>query len=170
MTGYKQEFLTLGIAQAGYYATSPNAWGEMPCSIQGYDRKLAPYLGELVEGGLVVDKRLVLIDVLIDGVVAGPMLNESLPPKTYRRMGEEIKVPIMGEDGEYRREDGAKFSGFDYISRDVYLAYWRKRGALIGRRRGDVIKWESGITTPIAPFEQREQAKDNWLPIELRRG
>ncbi len=151
---YKSEYTTLGIAMAGVYATCHNPLGDMACSVTIYDTKIEAYYGDLVEGGVVIDKRpCVDREDFVSMVVSGPMLKESLPSghKEVFDFGyPRTLVACSAED---------KFSGFDYIALDIYLGIWRKAGAQIGKRVGNEIHWEDGTTVPIPEASQRFNRK-----------
>lgn len=147
---YKKEYTTLGIAGGGVYATAPSQWSDTAVSITIYDRRLIPYLGNLVEGGVVIDKRpCVDRDDFVAMVVSGPMLKESLPAGCKEVFDFAIPrtvVPVV---------QGETLRSLDYIALDVYLDIWRKVGAKIGKRVGDTIVWENGYIFPIPPEDQR---------------
>lgn len=149
---YKVQYTIMGIALAGVWAHSPNPYSATsPISTTIPDNRLMPYLGEVVEGGTVIDKRLCSEGKLIDLVMSGPMLQESLPSRTvngaltkdHRTVG--IETPAS--------EAGLK--GFDYVSLDLYLELWREAGALIGKRQGEKIVWEDGRETVIPSESER---------------
>lgn len=156
MDPYKQEYTTLGIAAAGCYATAPNPWSkDSAASITIYDRRLTAYLGELVEGGIVIDKRpCVNRDDFVSMVVSGPMLQESLPHDTKR--GWDSTEPCT-------LEQAREAKGFDYLSLNLYIQVWAEKGARIGVRVGDKVYWNDGplfgwgIPQDIPPAELRYQ-------------
>lgn len=161
---YRKEYTTLGIALAGVYASAPNQWSDHAASISIPDNRLTPYLGDLAEGGVVVDKRSVPIARLVELSVSGPMLKESLPAGTKDVFSFDERKPVPVVEGE-------KLGGFDYIALDVYLNIWRKAGARIGKRVADAIHWEDGEVYPIPPEAERWQATaaDDWAKPYLRR-
>lgn len=137
---YKPEYTTLGAAMAGPYATIGHN-----VSVTGLWGDLESNYGDVVEGGTIIDKRNVDHAVLVTGVVSGPMLNEDLPPRTRDRLFE----------GQSPATEDDKFGGLDSISMDLYLAIWRKVGARIGQRQGNVVAWEDGTVETIRPVDQR---------------
>lgn len=141
-----EEYLTLGIADAGVYATAYNKWApDRPSSITIYDRRLEAYYGDLAEGGLVLDKRPCREnDEFIKRVVCGPMHGQHLPSKTRDSWGKHIPC-----------ESAKEASGFDLVSTDLYLSYWRELGAKIGYRKGNYIEWENGEKDEIPSEEDR---------------
>jgi hypothetical protein len=150
MDAYKKEYTTLGVGGGGVHATAPSQWSDTTAQITIYDRRLTPYFGDLVEGGVVIDKRpCVDRDDYVKMVVSGPILQESLPPghkNVFDYGSPRTIIPCTTED---------KFSGLDYVSLDIYLALWSKMGAKIGKRVGDEIHWENGEITSIPPAELR---------------
>lgn len=154
MNPYKREYTLLGIAAAGVYArVGPNT------SVTIYDRRLSPYLGDLAEGGVVVDKRpCVNHPDFYQLVCNGPLLKESLPAGTKEELVMEEKGFLIKDRIAVPIKEGGKLSGFDYIALDVYLANWEKLGCKIGHRHGDKIVWKDGSETIIPPAEQRWQS------------
>lgn len=139
--GYKKEYTTLGVAAAGVYASVGDN-----CSVSIYDTRLDPYLGNLVEGGIVVDKRpCIHHEDFVKLVVSGPMVRESLPPKTISRLFEPNRECL----------DPKEAGGCDYVSMDLYLQLWEGIGARVGYRRGDYIEWNDGEKQEIPPYESR---------------
>jgi len=142
---YKKQYTTLGIAAAGVYATSGSK-----SSSQIPDNRLHAYLGDLVEGGQVMDKRPCLEhpDFFLM-VFSGPMLKEDLPPGTCNKaFSREVLLCTAA--------DFPNLGGYDYLSLDLYTELWRQLGARIGKRIGDFIHWEDGECQPI-PLEA-----DRW--------
>lgn len=153
---YKSEYTTLGIALAGVYATAPNKWSaDSACQISIPDRRLSAYLGDLVDGGVVVDKRTCKEEDIIQWVCSGPMLKESLPDSTHENFERQL-IHTTLEDILAR-----KIGGFLYIALDLYLALWKYLGARVGRRIGNVIVWEGELfEQPIPPVESRWLVKE----------
>ena len=144
---YKQEYSTLGIALAGVHATAPNQWSSSTAiSIQIPDKRLNCYLGNLIEGGTVIDKRTCDEDDVFEYVVSGPMLQESLPNGTMSAAF--CPAPI-------KCESVRDCKSFDYIALDLYCAYWSNLGARIGKRIGDTIVWNDGEIQSIPSVDER---------------
>lgn len=144
---YKQEYTTLGIALAGCYATAPGYTKDSTCSITIYDKRLNAYLGNLVEGGTVIDKRTCAESDVIQYVFNGPMLKETLPSGTVDRMWEKGPMPY----------DGSEYRSSDFIALDLYISFWKNLGARIGKRIGDSIHWNDGEIQAIPSAEMRWQ-------------
>lgn len=145
---YEPQYCYLGIALAGTYGTSPTiktAWGTQKSSTSGMIGKLDPYLGDMLEGGIVVDKRSVPEKDIISEVFSGPMLDMDLPSRS--------KNVVFGEPAPC--EPGEKLGGLDTISMDLYLLRWEKLGARIGYRLGNNIIWNDGEVMPIPSEEDR---------------
>src|SRR6185369_8781632 len=100
---YEQRLVLLGIAQGGVYGNGQTF------SVQIPDYRLSPYFGELLEGGIVLDKRDIPIDILIKHVVNGPMLDLSIPKNSFRPF-------VKGGTHEYQ---GETLKGFDFVGLDV---------------------------------------------------
>jgi hypothetical protein len=155
---YKPEYTLLGQALNG-----PHAMIGDNCSVSGILGDLLSNLGDVVEGGWIVDKRTVDEGVLCRWVVSGPMLKASLPPGTMDRFGfgppcKRLPEPCTLSDilSEEKDEQGCrKVGGFDYISRDLYLALWVHLGAMVGQRIGDCVHWRDGSITVIPPASER---------------
>lgn len=132
---------SIGIAQAGVYGRGHNSHGP-PSSITTYDTRLERYYCRLQENGYVIDKRNVSDDLLIHNVISGPMDDPSLPLNTIH--------PFMSDARAYM---GEKLGSFDNVSSDIYKAFWKKLGARIGHRKGNLIEWDNGASEPIINFE-----------------
>lgn len=149
---YKQEYIYLGIALAGVYAkgrtkVTENSVTTFNSSIP--DNRLYPYYGNLVEGGVIVDKRTCQECDVVVMAVNGPILKDELPAG-HKQSLFDPPTPCS---------DPTECKGFDYISMDLYLKLWRGLGAKIGERRGNLIQWENGHTEDIPPFEKRFEAQ-----------
>jgi len=162
---YQQQYLTIGIALAGVYATGiPKVYSNSQTRSHSNipDNRLTPYLGELVEGGVVIDKRTVDESVLIQYVISGPMLDETLPDGHLSRLFEKPE-PFSSDMGHL-----CDLKGFDYLSLDLYVNLWQFLDAKIGYRIGNVIEWSDGNITDIPSFETRFAAmSDSW---DVRKG
>ena len=144
VTAYKNSYDILGIALGGCYAQELSKhYGYVRISIP--DKRLQCYYGDVKEGGILVDKRSCEESVIVHGSVSGPMLDMALPEKTRSVVFEGSKECL----------DPEGCSGFDTISLDLYLMYWRKRGARIGKRVGNKVEWEGGFSEEIVPESKR---------------
>jgi hypothetical protein len=143
---YKPEYTILGIALAGVHAKARSQWGE--CSITMYDNRLFPYLGNLLEGGTVIDKRSCKEEDIVQWVIKGPMLKESLPAGH--------KDGLWGT-GPIKCEDPKSCSSMDYIALDLYVKLWSDMGARVGTRQGNYIVWNDGEVQTIPSVESRWQ-------------
>lgn len=143
---YRPELTYLGIGKAGVYGRKgPN------CSVSIPDTRLSAYYGDLIDGGLVVDKRPVPDDDLVKWVVSGPMLDLALPEKSCHPLWEEVQPCADARLLEH--------AALTDISLDLYLDLWRSLGARIGVREGDDIVWEDGAREQIRPAELRYQGE-----------
>lgn len=139
---YKQEYTTLGIALSGVYATIGSN-----CSVSIPDRRLFSYLGCLVDGGTVIDKRTCKDEDIVRNVISGPMLKEDLPAGHIS--------PPWGEREPIKWDGIRKFSSMDFIALDIYVKFWQDMGAKVGIRKGDRIYWNDGDCQKIPPEESR---------------
>jgi hypothetical protein len=163
---YKKEWEFCGIAQAGVYAATVKvSFGSSSsrASVTTYDPRLRCEVGNLIEGGVVVDKRTVSSDDLIHYVVAGAMLDLDLPAGHCKGWGDIEPC----EDAKARK-------GFDFVSLDLYLKLWRSLGARIGVRKGDEIHWEDGRVWQIPSVEERYMVngvgrtrQDEWKELGI---
>lgn len=131
------------------------------CSTSTYDRRLGPYLGNVVRGGWVVDKRGIynrddfarwvidcpLVDVRLANGAANPC---PIPDPLFA-------CALAGSFGALAVAKIANptWRGLDKVSVAEYVGYWRERGARIGRRIGDAIQWEDGAVSEIPPYSRR---------------
>lgn len=153
MDAYKQEYDYLGIAMGGVYGRGPSKWSKDGFSVSIPDKRLSPYYGDLIEGGIVVDKRPCIEKDearFVNRVYLSPLLKKSLPPKTMCKLFEK----------EEPCEDVTQCGPIDYISMDLYLDLWRKEGAKIGKRVGNEIHWENGEVSPIPSESMRWSSVD----------
>jgi len=156
------DLLTRGVGPHGSVGAESDGEGFFSrCSTTMYDRRLGPYLGDVKEGGVVVDKWNVPFGKGANLVVNGPMVKLGLPPGTIEKFSETISdVMLMGLEGEFQtmaqhKHKNPKWSGFDYISLDLYLDLWRRAGARIGKRIGNEIQWDDGTVSQIPNEDQR---------------
>jgi hypothetical protein len=129
-TGYELRLAVLSIGPAGAHGECRDG-----SHISFPDNRLRPYLGELIEGGFVIDKRAALE---ADPVLTArtPLCDGSLP--------DGMRATFLG----WRDQ-------FDVVAPDVYAAWWEAHGARVGRRRGDKIVWADGAEEAIPPYARR---------------
>lgn len=109
-----------------------------------------------LEGAPVLDKRAILTrDPQL--AVVSPMVDPVLPPGSYRLLGEEARLAaggmLPGLEGEFlalaqRAVQDPRFGGLDYVSADLYVAWWDKHGAKMGRVEGGRIVWTKADWAP----------------------
>lgn len=145
---YKNSYTYLGIAAAGVYA---NEGDNVSVSIP--DRRLIPYLGDLCQGGVVLDKRPCVDKAgFFRLVVDGPLMKESLPGGTM--------IPHYSRQREIVPCLDASLAGCDaYVAKDIYVEMWKKFGARVGYRVKDTIHWDDGEVFPIPSEEDRWKAE-----------
>lgn len=115
----------VGICDAGVYG------GKINCNITTYDTRLERYFCRLKDGGIVLDKRECFKNNQIDTIteiVNGPTLNLEMNP-------DECEEGFLA-----------------YAGKNVYINRWRKIGARIGKREGNIINWEDGEKEEIVEY------------------
>lgn len=143
---YEKRYKVLSVALGGISGYFIERGNKVSSSIP--DKRLVPYLGDLIEGGVALDKRPAFEtneDAAYAEVFNGPMLDIQL------KSGYISKPFSTGPE----RWEGQKIGGFDYAALDIYLDRWRQLGARIGHRWGDEIQWEDGERTPIPSAGER---------------
>ena len=161
---YEERFALLQVALGGVSGQTVDG---ASCTV--YDRRLMPYLGEVVEGGYVLDKRSVLEEKPSLALLS-PMCRGDLPAGTVRRFRDSVPHPeesivaqaiVQSPEHPLRGLvalmllDGAELESFDEVAPDVFAAWWARRGARVGRRRGNEIVWANGDVTVIPAFARR---------------
>jgi len=130
------------------------------CSIQGYDSperfetELAggKYPDLDLEGVPVLDKRAALeADVRL--AFDSPMVDPDLEPGTVSRFGDagrasaRAMLPALGGGFKALAATAVldpSYGGLDYVAADLFVEWWRARGARAGRIVGGRITWEGG--------------------------
>lgn len=107
-------------------------------------------LAELEDGGAVIDARAVLD---ADPGIAGrsPYVDPYLPAGTVRNAHglshpalAAVARGVWGGSAERMLASCTEhpFTGFDTVSLDLYVAFWRRSGARVGRMAGGTLLWE----------------------------
>lgn len=161
---YKNEYIHLGIADGGCYADCESNFShDTAAHITIYDRRLTPYLGDLKQGGIVIDKRpCIRRNDFVKNVVRGPMLNVMLPHDTINSVMAKRNLACTIEQA---RTAG----GYDYISLNLYVQYWAELGARIGVRVGDKVYWNDGPLFGFGVPQDIPSVENRWQwdkPIE----
>ncbi len=156
---YNQRLTVLSIGLVGCSGHTADG-----ASITYYDRRIAAYFGELVEGGFVIVKTAVL-DERPGLAVASPMVRGNLPSgarNPFRAPTDSIIARSMMADQNNPARGLAALmmaapacGAFDDVAPDVYAAWWAEHGARVGVREGDTIVWTDGEREPIRPFASR---------------
>jgi hypothetical protein len=161
---YKSEYTTLGIGSAGVYATGRTVVGLNSTTTSSSsipDRRLTPYLGDMVEGGIVLDKRpCIHRDDFVHMIVSGPMMNQDLPHDSKKGWGPTESCDL---------EDARKCKGLDYLSLNLYIQLWVEKGARVGVRVGDKVYWNDGPNYGFGKIQDIPLAESRWQwddPIE----
>jgi hypothetical protein len=158
-TAYAQRLVVLQLALGGVSGHTTDG-----STITYYDRRLAPYYGELIDGGYILDKRASL-RARPGLAVLSPMCKGDLAAGRRDRFGGAegsiVAQAIAGEPenpacGLARLALAAPQCGaFDDVAPDLFADWWRAHGARVGRRFGAVIVWDDGATEAIRPFARR---------------
>jgi len=128
--------------------------------MSSYSRQLGPFLGLLEDGGTVIDKWNVDSETFTHLVISGPMVAVELPDDEVDACP-EIPDYMLGPGGlkgsfwlfAANKKANRKWSGLDRVSLKTYTDMWRDAGARIGKRDGDVIRWEDGDVEQIPPVD-----------------
>lgn len=140
----KQDMLVLMIALAGCHGAGANKWGKQSSSISIPDVRLEGYYHCLVDGGIVLDKRPAFAQddaAGVRGVISGPMLNAQLPDNTIDRFLEgELTLTT---------DQVSDLGSFDFVSTNLYAAFWENLGARVGQRQGNTVVWRDGTIEQI---------------------
>jgi hypothetical protein len=158
-TAYEQRLVVLQIGLGGVSGHLMDGG-----TVTFYDRRLAPYYGELVEGGYVLDKRAAL-EARPGLAVLSPMCKGNLAAgqrDLFQGAEGSIVAQAIASDTENPACGLARLAlaapqcgAFDDVAPDLFADWWRAHGARVGRRRGDVIVWEGGAAEAIRPFARR---------------
>ena len=158
----------VGAHSTAYYAAPSTDGGSSHTSCS--DSRLGPYLGYLHEGGWVIDKRRIMDGPrrgeFVDGVMNGPMIDTAVAPSQVDRCPQPSAILLGGLQGAFQtlamvKTAKPEWRGLDSIGPEDYAAFWRERGAKVGRRRGDAIVWDDGSRSLIPAFASR------WAPHEV---
>lgn len=112
-------------------------------------------LPDLVEGGYVIDERILADDPkIVQYVMQCPLCSGRLTGEK-EKVSEDMRITAAGMfpllDGEYKslayllaagaldNEEGT--TGFDRVSAEEIAVYWLKRGATVGRKVNGEIQW-----------------------------
>lgn len=150
-------------------AAATTSWEHVPqpgygaCSTSTYDSRLAPYLGHLVEGGWVIDKRGIQHrDGFVAAVLAAPLVDTRLEGDAREECPaiDPFFGAALAAGGWWPaavKMANPRWAGLDSVSVTRYVDYWRGHGARIGRRFGNEVRWEDGAVTAIPEFAARNQ-------------
>ena len=141
--------------------------GYGPCTTTTYDTRLGPNLGHLVEGGWVVDKRAAQERAdFVRNVVGGPMVDTRLSGADVDKcpaIDPFFGAALAGSFGALAllKMADEDFGGLDHVSPEAYAAFWATRGARIGRRSGNVVRWaDGGPDSAIPAYADRYKPHD----------
>jgi hypothetical protein len=115
------------------------------------DNRLAPYLGDLQQGGWVVDYfHLQARADFTNLLVRMPLPSVRLVPGQVMAAQEPS---LMGARRQRRRTDAAR--GLSHVSVQEYVRLWGEEGARIGQRNGSIISWSDGRVVSIPSARER---------------
>lgn len=124
-------------------------------------------LPDLAEGGYVFDLRpLAEYPQLTHWVFRCPLHNGDIEgefvqrlPEPVRQAAEQLQPSLFGDmalaamlmttSNQEARTEKEPAGSFDRVSAAYLAGYWRRRGARVGRRIGDLVRWEDGEIQPI---------------------
>lgn len=148
------------------------SWRHGPSRVSFTDIRLRPYLGELEQGGVVIDKRrLVSHPMFASWVIGDPMVDVELEPGETSRFSDQQTMATMlpGLCGQYAMlallSRNSEYTGLDYVDVGHYAALWSSRGARVGVREGDAIIWNDGAREAIPPAADRYKCPDCQKPV-----
>lgn len=145
---YNREYTVLTLSIGEVVALGKGIHSEStPRTIRIMDKRLTPYLGDLVYGGIVIDQRAAANHSEFSRwMTNGPSVNDTLGSCTTVKDGTQSPCYDARHVGPYNS-----------VSLDLYLALWRSLGARVGKRVGDAIIWEDNVISDIPPAESRWQ-------------
>jgi hypothetical protein len=146
----------------GVIEPTVNATGSISGTMSSYDRMLAPFLSELIEGGVVIDKWSIPDPLFSKLVISGPMCSAMLADDAVDPCPSIPSYMLApgGLEGGFKDLAAVKvakptWGGLDLVSVKSFTAMWREAGARIGKRVGNVIQWEDGAVDPVPPKGSR---------------
>ena len=104
------------------------------------DSLIGRHYHHLREGGFVIDKSLV--------IRSDPALIMSSPMCGCKLVGDEVEPSGICEDIALSGE-AVESGPFDYVSPSTYAEWWHGKGARVGQRIGNWIRWRDGLTVLI---------------------
>jgi hypothetical protein len=164
MDEYEPEYAVLSRGLGGCHADTIDG-----ASVTIYDSRLQAYLGNVVEGGYVIDNRAVL-DRNPGLVLRSPMCEAKLLPGSINRFRDACPAPersIVAAAIASNPENGYcglarlmlacpdAFEGFNFVAPDVYAGWWLQNGARVGERHGKYVLWSDGKEELILAAERR---------------
>lgn len=135
-------------------------------SVHAYDSRITCYYGQLIDGGIVIDRHDVL-DKRPSLSISSPMLDSHI--KQVSRFADAIAtndnfmLDALSDPGSFgglatlakAATTDKAIGAFDYLPLSQWVAWWKNLGARVGRRVGDNIVWDDGEVDPIRPAESR---------------
>lgn len=155
--GTEREILVLTVAADGRSCAGDLAGGSSLTGMYGEPEKHFP---RVVPGGKIVDFRTVPRGIVVREVMRAPMLKLSLDPDGIDRFSDLraedslMAQAMMAEPGNqfgqvlrHEQADAAarperKLGSLDSVGLDIWLDWWRDRGARIGTVGEGGVEWE----------------------------
>lgn len=126
-----RQYLLLSQALSSPHAILPSLKTEGSItrrSVSGLNGKLEDHIPEVLEGGWILDKRCVPESLLIQWVIAGPMLQDDLPPGCRLDLWDK---PIACTVDDLYGKGEPEGVSMTYVSLDLYVGLWKKLGAKV---------------------------------------
>lgn len=135
---YAGQFKAGAYAGGLYYMGGKVSGSTSHTGYNALEALLTEKASELAEGAYVFDKRACGSDGVV-AVIAGPMLDSSLPPMTTVRLFEANQTHGSITEALANPETSKAMTS---VSPDIYAAFWRGLGCRIGRKVNGAIVWE----------------------------
>jgi len=138
---YESRYHMLGISINGSSGVWANIFpkilgNEYHTDVQIPDRRLFAYLGDVIDGGFIIDNRTADYDKLAKVAISGAMLKAHLPSRSKEEFTLDYKEKKVEPCASY-----GDAGGFDSVSMDLYLQARHEAGATIGVRHGNQVFW-----------------------------
>lgn len=157
---YKPQLYLLIGSHNGCFGEGTDGTNQFHSTI--YDTRVWSYFGELVDSGYVIDRSaLYLQDGYVSWILKEPLVDLSLPFGATSPLPTPGDVLLSGLHATAAPVLAGIASGAvcgDKVALNVLVDYWRERGARIGKREGNTVRFEDGVTYDIPAWENRFKA------------
>lgn len=151
---------------AAELATYQDNRGWRSGSVHAYDRRITCYYGQLIDGGIVIDRHDVL-DRRPSLAISSPILDSHI--KQVSRFADAVAgcdtfmLDVLSDQSAFgglatlakAATTDKAIGSFDKLPVSQWVAWWKNLGARIGQRVGNNIVWDDGEVDPIRPAESR---------------